>query len=476
VNGLAPIIVWFRQDLRLADNPALAAAARSGCPLIPLYILDDSGEWPLGGASRWWLHHSLASLKHDLAQRGAPLVLRRGDSAVELRKLIAETGAQAVYWNRIYEPHAVARDTALKTGLGIPVHTFNASLLREPWDVKSGAGTHFKVFTPFYRALKRDLTHTDNCAAPERLAGVATPIASGDIGAWALTPMKPNWAAEFPAHWTPGEAGALARLDAFLNGALKGYANSRDVPGIPATSRLSPHLQFGEISPWRVWSAAESAIAVTDLDREKFQAELAWREFSHHLLFHEPRLPVDNLRKEFDAFPWTSNSEIAFRAWTRGQTGVPIVDAGMRELWATGWMHNRVRMIAASFLVKNLMIDWRLGARWFWDTLADASLANNSASWQWVAGSGADAAPFFRIFNPVIQGQKFDAAGDYVRRWVPEIARLPHANVHAPWDAGASIRAAAGVDLGVTYPQPIVDLAASRNRALQAFTALRPAA
>lgn len=474
MSGGAPIILWFRQDLRLADNPALAAAAQTHRPLIPLYVLDDVGDWALGGAARWWLHHSLTALSQDLRQLGAPLVLRRGDSEQVLRHLIDETGASAVFWNRRYEPDAVTRDTHLKSALGVETKSFNASMLREPWELKTGGGGPFKVFTPYFRALTAALCDLECPAPPARLASYAGALPSDDLRSWSLTPHNPDWAAGFSPAWRPGEAGARDRLIQFLDGPLNGYAEARDCPGHRSTSRLSPHLQFGEIGPRQVWRAAEAANA-RDTDKRKFQSEIAWREFSHHLLFHFPNLPAVNLRREFDAFPWRED-DAAFRAWTRGLTGVPIVDAGMRELWATGWMHNRVRMIAASFLVKNLLLDWRRGARWFWDTLVDASLANNSASWQWVAGSGADAAPYFRIFNPVLQGRKFDPNGDYVRRWVPEISGLDNEVVHAPWEANASKLAAANVQLGETYPRPVADLAATRIRALNAFANLKSAA
>jgi deoxyribodipyrimidine photo-lyase len=470
----APIIVWFRQDLRLADNPALAEAVMRGQPVVPVYIFDDAGAWRLGGASRWWLHHSLSSLAADLETLGAPLILRRGDTAAEIKRLIDETQASAVFWNRVYEPHTIARDTALKTSLGIETKSFNAALLREPWEMKTGGGGSFKVFTPFFRALLGSLGSVTTASRPKAISAFKGAIASDNLARWSLTPHKPNWAKEFGAVWQPGELGAHRQLQRFLGGALTGYANARDIPGRETTSRLSAHLHFGEIGPRQVWNAAVMAPA-PDSDKFKFQSEIAWREFSHHMLFHAPDLPVSNLRREFDAFPW-ADDDASFQAWSRGRTGIPIVDAGMRELWTTGWMHNRVRMIAASFLVKNLLIDWRRGAEWFWDTLVDADLANNAASWQWVAGSGADAAPYFRIFNPILQGLKFDPQGTYVRRWIPEISGLDNEDVHAPWTSTASKLAAANVELGVTYPKPIADLAASRARALSAFASLKTAA
>jgi deoxyribodipyrimidine photo-lyase len=474
----APIIVWFRQDLRLACNPALTAAVETGRPVVPLFVLDEAGEWALGGAAKWWLHHSLTSLGSDLAARGARLVLRKGSAPLVLRDLIRQTGAIAIHWNRCYEPAAIARDTALKAALGVEVRSFNASLLHEPAKLKPASSAFFKVFTPFFNAMSRELDLPANAPAPKRVTLFSNEIASDALADWRLTPHAPDWAKDFPKSWTPGEQGAQAALQRFVAGAIAVYAQSRDVPSVEATSRLSPHLHFGEISPAQVWRAVDTAEAAGEVDAKnahKFKSEIGWREFSHHLLFHAPSLPEKNLRPEFDAFPWR-DSPAHFKAWTQGRTGVPIVDAGMRELWATGWMHNRVRMIVASFLVKNLLIDWRHGARWFWDTLVDADLANNSASWQWVAGSGADAAPYFRIFNPVLQGGKFDTDGAYVRKWVPEIRGLAHEDVHAPWDADASKLKAANVELGVTYPKPIVDLGASRARALAAFASLKPAA
>ncbi|MBS0471572.1 MAG: deoxyribodipyrimidine photo-lyase [Proteobacteria bacterium] len=458
---MKPALVWFRQDLRLSDNPALAAAAASGRPVICIYVLDDqtASGWHLGGASRWWLHKSLQSLMRDLAESGGRLILRRGPAEEIIPKCVVETGAALVTWNRCYEPYAIARDTRLKAALiqqGVNVDSFNASLLFEPWTVRTAAGQPYRVFTPFWRALR---------AQPEPPR--ATPRANPQFGDfderenlddWKLLPTKPDWAGGLRDAWTPGEDGAQARLVQFLD-RIDGYAEGRDRPDIEATSRLSPHLHFGEISPRQIWHAAHGS--------EKFLSEIAWREFAHHLLFHNPDLPEVPLDKRFDRFPWIDD-DMALCAWRKGRTGIPIVDAGMRELWQTGWMHNRVRMIVASFLVKHLGIDWRKGEAWFWDTLVDADLANNAASWQWVAGCGADAAPFFRIFNPVLQGEKFDPDGAYVRRYVPEIATLPNRFLHKPWEAPANIRAAIK-----DYPAPIIDLKAGRERALAAFHSLK---
>lgn len=472
----APAVVWFRQDLRLADNPALAAACQGDRPVTALYVLDEAGEgdWPLGGASRWWLHHSLAALDAALRERGGRLVLRRGEAASVLSEVARETRAGSVFWNRRYEPAAVARDTAVKAALqaeGVAARSFNAALLFEPWTIRTGAGEPYRVFTPFWRACLQAPAPPAPAAAPARIAAPAVEARSEVLADWRLTPGAPDWAGGLRAAWTPGEAAAQARLEAFLQGALDGYGQDRDRPDRPGTSRLSPHLHFGEIGPRQVWAAVQ-ALGGGTADAQKFLQELGWREFCHHLLFHVPTLPQASFREAFDAFPW-ADDPAGLDAWRRGRTGYPVVDAGLRELWTTGWMHNRVRMIAASFLVKHLLQDWRAGQAWFWDTLVDADLANNAASWQWVAGSGADAAPYFRIFNPVLQGEKFDPDGAYVRRWVPELAALPAAWIHKPWAAPAQVLERAGVRLGAAYPRPVVDHAAARERALAAFAGLK---
>ena len=474
-------IVWFRQDLRLTDNPALASAACAG-NVIPLYVLEDNGATAPGGASNWWRHHSLAALAADLGSRGSRLVLRRGDALDTLTALIAETGATAVHWNRCYEPGAIARDRAVKAALreqGIDANSHNASLLAEPWDVRTKTGGAFRVYTPFWRALKdRDIRAPQ--PAPSVLPTPATWPQSDRLEAWDLAPHSPDWAAGFSAFWSPGEVGARARLAAFVENAAARYKDRRDFPADAATSRLSPHLHWGEISPNEVWHSVRSMLAAgqnpgVDSQIETYLKELVWREFSYHLLYYFPSLPTAPLNGRFDNFPWMSDEE-RLSSWQRGRTGYPIVDAGMRELWATGWMHNRVRMVTASFLVKHLLLPWQSGAAWFWDTLVDADLASNSASWQWVAGCGADAAPYFRVFNPVLQGEKFDPDGDYVRRWVPELAGLPARVIHAPWKAAAPVLADAGVELGQSYPKPIVDHSQARQRALDAFASIKAAA
>lgn len=473
----APVILWFRQDLRLADNPALDHAMRTGRPVIPVYILDDGpAVRRIGGASRWWLDGSLRVLAGDLRERGAPLVLRRGDSEAELRRLIDETGADAVFMNRRFEPDAFLHDADIAHALkadGIECHGYNGSLLARPGAVRTGSGGPYRVFTPFFRALLDAATPPPPLPAPAAIETVSG-LAGESVDDWALRPTEPDWAGAFD--WSPGEAGAAAALAAFVDGGLKSYAKGRDHPAEPAVSRLSPHLHWGEIHPWRAAQAARRAAAdgrVPPAEAEKFVAELGWRDFSAQLLHHFPQMTDTAFRPEYDRMPWRDDPA-GFEAWKRGRTGYPIVDAGMRQLWATGWMHNRVRMIVASFLIKDLLIDWRAGEAWFWDTLVDADLASNVQNWQWVAGSGADASPWFRIFNPVVQGQKFDADGRYVRRWIPELARLPDRWLHAPWTAPAEVLGAAGVGLGRDYPNPVVDHAAARERALEALHALSP--
>lgn len=481
VKQLRPRLLWFRQDLRLSDNAALTAACAGDAPVVPVYVYDETLDWSPGGASRWWLHHSLIALGADLARRGAPLVLRRGPAEDMIPALVAETGAEAVFWNRCYEPAAIARDTRLKaalTGAGVRVESFNSALLHEPWTLKTGAGGPFKVYTPFWRALRASAQAAPLPPAPRRITAVPAPPPGDALESWRLLPTRPDWAGGLRAAWTPGEAGARARLDAFLDTALRGYGEGRDRPDRSGTSRLSPHLHWGEIGPRQVWAALATFAAAhpqAGADADKFLSEIAWREFAHHLLFHAPELPERNWKASFDGFPWAED-ESAINSWQRGQTGYPIVDAGMRELWATGWMHNRVRMIVASFLIKDLMIHWRRGEEWFWDTLVDADLANNAAGWQWVAGSGADASPYFRIFNPVTQGERFDPDGAYVRRWCPELARVPDKHVHAPWTAPDGVLTDAGVRLGKTWPAPIVDHALARQRALDAYKTIASAA
>ncbi len=465
------VIHWFRQDLRLADNPALHRAAAAG-RVLPVFVLDDesAGRLRRGAASRWWLHHSLAALDRSLQGR---LVLLRGDALDLVPALAAQAGATAVHWNRCYEPWRIARDTKLKEKLaaqGVAAVSSNGSLLWEPWDVSNAAGNPYQVFTPFYRkgCLNAGAPRLP-LPRPERLALAAAPAGALPLAALELLP-RIRWDLQLEPHWAIGEEASTRRLASFLGGGLRGYREGRDFPARPHTSRLSPALHFGELSPNQLWYGARAAGEGPDLDH--FLSELAWREFSYALLYHHPALPAKNLQTSFDAFPW-QDEEPLLRAWQRGRTGIPFVDAGLRELWQTGWMHNRVRMVTGSFLVKNLLLHWHHGEAWFRDCLVDADLAANSASWQWVAGCGADAAPYFRIFNPVLQGRKFDPDGAYTRRFVPELAGLPDRWLFAPWEAPPVVLQAAGVELGVTYPRPVVDLAGSRQRALAAYAESR---
>lgn len=472
-------IWWLRKDLRLHDNPALHFAVEKGEPVIPLYIFspDDEGEWGLGGASRWWLHDSLASLGEALKQKfNSRLILRRGPNLKALEKVLRETGAKTVVWNRRYEAHAIETDREIKSKLierGLECHSFNALLLREPWDVKKSDGSPYKVYTPYMKASWASADPLPPLAVPKQLPLPESWPHSLQLDEFALKP-KIAWDKGFRELWEPGEAGALARLKKFTGSAANNYKETRNTPGAKiSTSRFSPHLHFGELSPRLIWQELKGKKSPTALNEgvKTFINEVIWRDFAYQLFYYFPQLDREPLQKHFAAFPWVKDAAL-LKAWKRGQTGYPIVDAGMRELWHTGWMHNRVRMIVASFLVKDLLISWQEGAAWFWDTLVDADLAQNSFNWQWVAGCGADAAPFFRIFNPVLQGEKFDPDGDYVRRWVPELAGLPNRLIHKPWEAGSNFLHVAGVDLGVNYPRPVVDHDRARLRALAALKGL----
>lgn len=474
-----PSILWFREDLRLADNPALAAASGTGWPVVCLYIREtgpDAGR-VMGGAAQWWLDKSLRALDGALRERGNCLVLRTGAPKAVIEAVLRETGAKAVFWNRRHGEPERSADAAIKSALkdaGVAAHSFNARLLMEPWELRTGSGGYYKVFTPFWRALQASFRPPPALAAPERIATV--PVASELLGDWRLHPSRPDWSGGMAEAWTPGEAGAAARFAEFLDGAINGYADNRNRPDLDAsTSRLSPHLRFGEIGPVQIWRAVKAGVEagrVNERDAAVFLSEIAWREFSHVLLHFNPELARKNYNPAFNQMPWREDAA-ALTAWQKGMTGYPIVDAGMRQLWHTGWMHNRVRMIAASFLTKHLLLPWQAGEDWFWDTLVDADPAANAASWQWTAGSGADAAPYFRVFNPIAQGAKFDETGDYVRRWCPELTGLPEKYLHSPFDAPAAVLAASGVELGRTYPKPIVDHSAGRQRALDAYKLTR---
>lgn len=452
----APVLLWFRQDLRLADNPALEAAVASGAPVIPVYVWapEDEGDWAPGAASRWWLHHSLQQLQQRLQDKGSQLLLRRGPACEVLPALARETGATALYWNRRYEPTAQQVEDDLRRDLppqGIAVHSFQSALLCEPWAVQTKTGGPYNVYTPFWRAWLQKAPPAAPTGSPALVAAPAMWPTSLPLEALGLLPVR-DWHLQLAAHWQPGEAAARELLLQFGQHKLADYAHARDLPGTEGTSRLSPYLHFGEVSPRQVWAAigkasARLGIAEADWTGGRYVAELAWREFAAHVLHYNPWLPERPKNAAFERLAWRDDPA-ALVAWQRGRTGFAMVDAGMRELWQTGWMHNRVRMIAGSLLVKNLLLPWQAGERWFWDTLVDADLASNALNWQWVAGTGPDAAPFFRIFNPETQAEKFDPEGSYRRRWVPE----------------AGTRNAL---------PPIVDLKTSRERALAAHAALR---
>jgi deoxyribodipyrimidine photo-lyase len=460
---MSTAIVWFRQDLRLKDNPALYHAAKKYDAIIPLYILDEQQDWSLGGAQKWWLHHSLTHLQNNLEKLGLQLILRKGASRKILQEL-TDKNIAAVYWNRCYEPSIIQRDTEIKSTLkknNIDVETFNSHLIHEPWEVSTLKGDFYKVFTPFWRAWCK--TSKDFKVLPTPSGHMQTKkISSDHLNHWKLLPEKPNWANGFTESWTPGEKAAHQQLKKFLSKKIMHYSKGRDFPADQSTSYLSPYLHFGEISPRQIFTAVKEIEVIQSQlfsVSEHFLKELVWREFAYHLLYYFPDLPEENFKKEFNEMKWVTDKKL-LHAWQKGQTGFPLIDAGMRELWHTGYMHNRVRMIVASFLTKHLLIDWREGEKWFWDTLVDADLANNAMNWQWVAGCGVDAAPFFRIFNPILQSRKFDPAGDYIRRWVPELAHLSKKEIHVPV-------------IRKHYPEPIVDLNVGRKRALNYYKKLK---
>ncbi|MFD1721246.1 cryptochrome/photolyase family protein [Amnibacterium endophyticum] len=472
-----PVVVWFRDDLRVSDHPALRAAVDSGAPVLPVYVVDDSGHGarPLGAASRWWLHHSLAALSASLEKRGARLVLREGDAEEEIRAVLRRSGASRLLMDRRYaaaEREQDQRVQRLAEQAGAEVESFTGSLLHEPGAVLNGDGERFGVFSPFFRALQRQGDPREPLPAPQRIAGWEGSVHSEALDDLRLLPTSPDWSGGMAETWEPGEKGAHRRLDGFVRDHLRHYAAHRDEPAADVSSRLSAHLKFGELSPYQVWHRVAAADATEEV-RTKFLTELAWREFDYDLLERGHALEQENVHRQFDRFPWADVDQDVLRAWQRGRTGIPLVDAGMRQLWHTGWMHNRVRMVVASFLVKNLRYDWRLGEQWFWDTLVDADPANNPAQWQWVAGSGADAAPFFRVFNPVTQGHKFDPAGEYIAEWVPELRDLDAKGRQEPWTVPDDLAAAAEGTGLPAYPSPVVDLKASRQAALDAYAEMR---
>ncbi|MEN3952109.1 deoxyribodipyrimidine photo-lyase [Iodidimonas sp. SYSU 1G8] len=464
----SPLILWFRSDLRLADHPALMAAARTGRPVIPVFVLDEGNRHAApGAASRWWLHHSLTQLSGALGALASRLVLRRGNAARIMPDLLRETGAGGIVASASHEPRQRAVERLL-TDAGVPLRLFAGNHLFPPGTILNGSGAPYRVFTPFYKACLNAPPPAAPLDAPAAIAAPGEWPGSDRLEDWDLLPRAPDWAGGLRETWTPGEAGAAARLEAFLDRAAPAYDTARDLPAQPGTSRLSPHLHFGEISARQVWHAATHHPDAGSTGMATFLREIGWREFSCHLLHHCPEMTHRPLRAEFENFPWRDDPA-GLRAWQRGETGYPIVDAGMRELWHTGFMHNRVRMIAASFLVKDLRIDWRRGAAWFLDTLVDADTAANSSNWQWVAGCGTDAAPYFRVFNPALQARKFDPEGGYIRRWVPELGNVPAAHVAEPWSMMAYDREAIGLRLGQTYPHRIVDHGEARKAALAAL-------
>ena len=475
-----PTLLWFRQDLRLADNPALLAAIARGAPIIPVFIHapDEEADWTPGAAARWWQHRSLEALAESLQRCGTRLVLRHGPTLPCLRELITETNAAAVLWNRRYEPAVIERDRDLKRQLraaGLEAESYNAALLAEPWEVQNQSGRPYQVFTPFWRHLLKQLQPAPPLPAPTTLAPPPRWPRSDNLAQLGMLP-RIRWYETMQGSWTPGERGAQQQLEQFVDEAFFSYLDARERPAVAGTSRLSPHLHHGEISPRQIWHGVAAAATRRRIDpaewrSSQFLTELGWREFFHHVWQYEGERIFESLHE--GVLPDTSYTKELPQDIRLGATGVPLVDAGMRQLWATGWMHNRVRMVVASFLVKNLLLPWQDGARWFWDTLVDADLAANTLGWQWSTGCGADAAPYFRIFNPVSQGARFDPQGVYVRRWVPELARLPDAHIHAPWEAAPAVLAAASIALGETYPAPIVDLKASRTAALTAYRAMR---
>ena len=465
-------IVWLREDLRLLDNPALYYAAQKG-QILPVFIYPDG----LGAASYWWLHHSLLELQTAFAKEGVELLLRTGDSTQILIELCRQTKATQVFWNRIYSPDGMAEGAKVKKALSshdLDHQSFNAQLLIEPTKILNKQGTPFKVFTPFWRHCLSVLEPAP--VLPQaKLSSIKHTLKSDSLNDWGLLPTAPDWSQGLSSRWKPGEAHAQQRWQLFLDETIDNYKDGRDFPAQHNTSYLSAHLAFGEISPKQIWFDVQQAMGAAQIDStnaNKYLAEIGWREYSRYLLVHFPHIIRESFNPRFENFPW-QNDDSLLSAWQQGQTGYPIVDAGMRELWSTGYMHNRVRMVVASFLTKHCLTHWHAGMAWFWDTLVDADIANNTASWQWVSGCGADAAPYFRVFNPVLQGEKFDKQGDYVRKWVPELAKLPNKFIHKPWQAEATVLELAKVRLGQDYPHPIVDHKQARESALAAYQALK---
>lgn len=472
----SPILLWFRRDLRLSDHQALTSALQSGCPVIPLYIYSEAEEKATGSASKWWLHHSLQQLAESIRLLGGRLILRTGDPISILASVCQKTGAQQIHVSTCFDPFWQGMDTSISKALqplGIEFKHFAGQLMWEPQSIRNKSGKPFQVFTPFWKHLCQ-LSPPGKPLSPTKTWPLYkdTFLESEHLKQLGLLPTI-RWDKGMQTSWTPGEKGALVQMHRFESEGFKDYPHQRDFPGIEGTSRLSPHLHFGEITPGQIYHHLETkrhrdSRSGSSVMHSTYMKEVGWREFAHHLLYHFPHVTERPLRPEFQAFPWRKDPSM-LRAWQKGQTGYPIVDAGMRELWATGWMHNRVRMIVGSFLVKHLLLDWKLGAEWFWDTLVDADLANNTMGWQWIAGCGADAAPYFRIFNPIMQSQKFDAQGNYLRKWIPEISKLSDQDIHTPWAVNPMMLKMAGIELGKTYPSPIVNHTIARETALDAY-------
>jgi len=471
-----PIVIWFRQDLRIEDQPILSKAIDRGVPIIPLYIWspEDAGKWSVGAAGKWWLHHSLTCLQSGLSELGLTLIIRQENPLKTLLDIIEETNAKTVLWNRCYEPFAIHRDTLIKSSLkekGVEVISFNGSLLHEPWTILNKENKPFQIFTYYWKQCLKTSEPDLPLQTNPQVIPYAKKIASAPIPSLELLP-KIHWDIGLQENWQPGEKHAKLALKKAIRSVISHYLESRDFPALEGTSGLSPYIHFGEISPNTIWHAVKAEKDLPPLQAEAFLRQLGWREFGYYLLYHFPDTPEFPLHRKFEQFPWKEDQE-ALDCWKKGLTGYPIIDAGMRQLRKTGWMHNRIRMIVGSFLVKDLLIPWQEGEKWFWDTLVDADLANNTLGWQWVGGCGADAAPYFRIFNPILQSTKFDAKGEYIKMWVPELASLPTKWLHCPWKAPEEVLRQAGITLGITYPKPIVDHDQARLRALEAFSALK---
>ncbi|QDU80784.1 Deoxyribodipyrimidine photo-lyase [Polystyrenella longa] len=474
-------IVLHRRDLRLGDNSAVVSAIESGRLLIPIFVWNrqESEACDAGSASCWWLHHSLLELGNQYAKQGGELFFFREPTQSVIERLIREHDVEAVYWNRRYEPDAIKQDSGLKKSLkdaGIEVHSFNGSLLREPWEVETKQGDPYQVFTPFWKNVLASIDPDKPLSAPEAISFEKVRIESCKLDDFNLLP-KLDWADSFHEYWTPGEQGAHESLSNFIRNGIDDYKGERDFPAKSGTSRMSPHLHFGEISPRQICHAVQVHLNRKRKDNgqpgaDTYLSEIGWREFGYHILYHFPHTTEKSLKPKFDDFPWDNNAK-DLKKWQQGMTGYPIVDAGMRELWETGWMHNRVRMIVGSFLAKDLLQNWKSGAEWFWDTLVDADLANNTLGWQWVAGSGADASPYFRVFNPVLQGERYDPSGKYIRQWIPELSELPDKWIHKPWEAPKDVLKDAGISLGETYPEPLVDHQEAREAALAIYEKIK---